>query len=419
MGEGEGEGEGRRDDERTGSASSAAELVREGILTRRRGDGGESLAFADEALRRVAYGMLPDAARRPAHAAAAVALASRIGVDVVERDDDPTSRSGSVARCSCSPRALSALARHWMRAGEDARALRCLDLAGTRAAAAGESGDVVVVLTQALDMLREEPRRGDGAREARWLRLLGDARRAMGDVDACVANYRAAVAVAEDADEDEDQRDEEREDAANAANAADAADAAAGKRFSRRRKKNVGCVGARRRAPRGTRSVAREIAALTWRWKTKSTWRDTIGGLDSHARLREGALASAALRDVTRAPRDAVAAVAVAERLVDAARARPKSERAHLKGAHLKDAHTKGADLEGAAHSKGADRVVEALDLLADALDVAASALASRRAGRFGARLDAVLAGLFRRRARDVRDARKRTTDGSVGNCRT
>ena len=404
-GEDEDEGEGRRrGDERTGSASSAAELVREGILTRRRGDGGESLAFADEALRRVAYGMLPDAARRPAHAAAAAALASRIGVGVDDRDDDDRgddrTRSGSLAR-SCSPRALSALARHWMRAGEDARALRCLDLAGTRAAAAGESGDVVVVLTQALDMLREERRRGDGgAREARWLRLLGDARRAMGDVDACVANYRAAIAVA--VAEREDEREDDREDAADAA--------AAGKRFARRRKKSIGCVGARGRAPRKTRSVAREIAALTWRWKTKSTWRATIGGWDSHARLREGALASAALRDVTRAPRDAVAAVAVAERLVDAARARPKGEGAHLKG----------ADLEGgAAHSKGADLVVEALDLLADALDVAASAFASRRAGRFAARLDAVLAGLFRGRARDVRDARKRTTDGRVGNCRT
>ena len=110
------------------------------------------------------------------------------------------------------------------------------------------------------------------------------------------------------------------------------------------------------------------------------------GNRNAYERLREGALASAALRDVTRSPRDAIAAVAVAERLVDAARVRVH---------------------ERVARRSREVRFAEASDLLASALDVAASLLASRRAGRFGARLDAVLAGLFRRRARAVRDARK------------
>ena len=249
----------------------------------------------------------------------------------------------------------------------------------------------MVVLTQALDMLREERRRGNGAREARWLRLLGEARRAMGD-DACAADFRAAVAIAEDEDEDEDE--DERE---------DAADGHLYRRCSRRGTgSSVGCVGvarrgvarrgvARRGAPRMTRSVAREVAALTWRWKTESAFarRESTGktgNRNAYERLREGALASAALRDVTRSPRDAIAAVAVAERLVDAARVRVH---------------------ERVARRSREVRFAEASDLLASALDVAASLLASRRAGRFGARLDAVLAGLFRRRARAVRDARK------------
>ena len=296
-----------------------------------------------------------------------------------EEEEEREEREKLVSSRACSPRALSALARHWMRAGEDARALRCLDLAGTRAAAAGESGDVVVVLTQALDMLREERRRGNGAREARWLRLLGEARRAMGD-DACAADFRAAVAIAEDED-DEDERE----------------DAADGHlyRLCSRRGSSVGCVGvARRGAPRMTRSVAREVAALTWRWKTESAFarRESTGktgktgNRNAYARLREGTLASAALRDVTRSPRDAIAAVAVAERLVDAARVQVH---------------------ERVARRSREVQFAEASDLLASALDVAVSLLASRRAGRFGARLDAVLAGLFRRRARAVRDARK------------
>ena len=121
----------------TGHASSAAELVREGILTR--SSGRDSLAFADEGLRRVAYGMLSDAARRPAHAAAGAALASRMGIDETEKEEEEEeeeceeeereAREKRVTiRARVRPRALRARAT-LMRAGEDARALRCLDLA--------------------------------------------------------------------------------------------------------------------------------------------------------------------------------------------------------------------------------------------------------------------------------------------------
>ena len=211
----------------------------------------------------------------------------------------------------------------------------------------------------------------------------------MGD-DACAADFRAAVAIAEDEDDDEDE--DERE---------DAADGHLYRRCSRRGTgSSVGCVGvarrgvarrgvARRGAPRMTRSVAREVAALTWRWKTESAFarRESTGktgNRNAYERLREGALASAALRDV------AITSHAIPPSPSPSASSTPPAYESRRVARRSREV-----------------RFAEASDLLASALDVAASLLASRRAGRFGARLDAVLAGLFRRRARAVRDARK------------
>ena len=116
----------------------------------------------------------------------------------------------------------------------------------------------------------------------------------------------------------------------------------------------------RRRPPRRaemTRSVARQVAALATMEKRNPRRAAAPAASASASRTTSSPTSrpsgQAALRDVTRSPRDAIAAVAVAERLVDAARVR--------------------------VHERGARRVRvhrAAARLLASALDVAARLLA-------------------------------------------
>ena len=179
--------------------SAAADLARAGVFTR----AGRWLAFADVRSRDAAYALLSDAARRPAHAAAAKALetegyryydsrAKKKGRDDARRrgsredkkssredtfqarhnsdaSSDETSGDGSEAseagsrpsssRFSSLDR-LTTLARHWQRGGDPTRASGVLALAGDAKAAEGSFSEAAAWYSAAAATLRASFKEG-------------------------------------------------------------------------------------------------------------------------------------------------------------------------------------------------------------------------------------------------------------------
>ena len=228
--------------------SAAADLARAGVFTR----AGRWLAFADVRSRDAAYALLSDAARRPAHAAAAKALetegyryhdarAKKKGRDDARRrgsredtfrarhnsdaSSDETSEDGSEAsedgsrpsssRFSSLDR-LTTLARHWQRGGDPTRASGVLALAGDAKAAEGSFSEAAAWYSAAAATLRAsfkegvvsfETRRGGGAAEgvvletprtrvlalAEWTVLESEARLRAGESSAAEKRARDAV----------------------------------------------------------------------------------------------------------------------------------------------------------------------------------------------------------------------------------
>ena len=233
--------------------SAAADLARAGVFAR----AGRWLAFADVRSRDAAYALLSDAARRPAHAAAAKALETKgyryydsraKGRDDARRrgsredkkssredtfrarhnsdaSSDETSGDGSEAseagsrpsssRFSSLDR-LTTLARHWQRGGDPTRASRVLALAGDAKAAEGSFSEAAAWYSAAAATLRAsfkegvvsfETRRGGGAEGvvvletprtrvlalAEWTVLESEARLRAGESSAAEKRARDAV----------------------------------------------------------------------------------------------------------------------------------------------------------------------------------------------------------------------------------
>ena len=152
-----------------------------------------TLEFKSDMLRKMAYGMLPHAARRPAHETVARSLEqSRFFVSA--RHGFEATRSAffygisSVSDADLSHEFCSSLAYHWARAGNDERALGYLGMAGECAMLRFELQQAIVYFAQAVTMAHEAeveaggiPMHSNIVRKVRWLRWIGEARIALGE----------------------------------------------------------------------------------------------------------------------------------------------------------------------------------------------------------------------------------------------
>jgi hypothetical protein len=116
----------------------------------RNGHGTAVVEFSNDLMRKVAYSLLPYAARRPVHEAVARYREDAAGDLLVHMSSSDThifhsggggGGGGSMhTLAQLDPELLSTLAYHWGRAGHNRRALRYIELAGERAMVGGKTG---------------------------------------------------------------------------------------------------------------------------------------------------------------------------------------------------------------------------------------------------------------------------------------
>ena len=151
------------------------DLLCERQILRSRTDG---YAFTHDKLRETIYDLTAEPARRRVHLRAAVCLEEH-------RAQGP----------SHAPISDEALAHHFAAGGDLGRALGYLDRAGDVAFRSGAHQAAAEMFGRALDLAH---RLGDAAgpeRAAVWRRKRGDARFAVGDVEGCIEDSRAALAL--------------------------------------------------------------------------------------------------------------------------------------------------------------------------------------------------------------------------------
>ncbi|MBL9016546.1 MAG: protein kinase [Myxococcales bacterium] len=153
------------------SSESARGGVAELILRRVVEEVDGQLRFEHDSLRELAYAELTDDERRALHRRAALAVEERHGADA-----DFGLR-------------LAELAHHWEQAGDLARALDYLDRAADHALDTAAYGEARTLLDRLLALAPEAP----AVKRGRWLRRIGEAAYALGDVEGLAVHSRAAL----------------------------------------------------------------------------------------------------------------------------------------------------------------------------------------------------------------------------------
>lgn len=148
-------------------------LKRRGLTAPDVVDGREGFIFTHAILQQVVYDGLLFAHRKGLHRSVA---------QWIEREE----------RKDLTPY-YAALARHWDVAGETARTIDYLELAGEQAANLFANEEAVSFLTKAQETARARPDLAPAQRQARWSRLLGKARLGDGDIDGGYAAMREAL----------------------------------------------------------------------------------------------------------------------------------------------------------------------------------------------------------------------------------
>lgn len=149
---------------------AAGRLLRRQILE---SSPGGQVRFAHDKLREVAYGATPASRKSTLHRRVAEALEA----------------AGDDARAQFS----SALAHHWLGAGDKRRAVEYFGVAGRRALQAGSYGDAHRHLGSALELDDETGRLSGPARRAHWHRMRAIASFGIGDLDASIRHGTDAL----------------------------------------------------------------------------------------------------------------------------------------------------------------------------------------------------------------------------------
>lgn len=144
-----------------------AELIQRHVVE----DANGLLRFEHDSLRELAYATLSIDARRVLHRRAA------ISVEAYHRDD------------ADFPLRFAELAHHWERAGDRGLAADYLDRAAENALATAAFGEARTMLAHLLELASD----ADPVRRARWLRKLGDASYALGDLAGLASYSRQAL----------------------------------------------------------------------------------------------------------------------------------------------------------------------------------------------------------------------------------
>ncbi|MBA3460637.1 MAG: protein kinase, partial [Deltaproteobacteria bacterium] len=129
------------------------------------------LRFEHDSLRELAYAELTDDARRVLHGRAALAVEARHAAD-----PDFGLR-------------LAELAHHWEQAGDLGRTVEYLERAADHALATAAYGEARALLQRLVGLAKDAPK----AKLGRWLRRLGEASYALGDVAGLAAHSRSAL----------------------------------------------------------------------------------------------------------------------------------------------------------------------------------------------------------------------------------
>jgi len=153
------------------SADSARTSVTELMQKHVVGEVDGQLRFEHDSLRELAYAELTDDARRDLHRRAAAAVEER------HRDDADFGLR------------LAELAHHWEQAGDRARAVDYLERAAEHALDMAAFGEARTLLERLLVLVTDAP----AAKRGRWMRLLGEASYALGDVAGLAAYSRRAL----------------------------------------------------------------------------------------------------------------------------------------------------------------------------------------------------------------------------------
>jgi predicted Ser/Thr protein kinase len=139
-------------------------------------NGPEGYAFTHDKLRETLYDLTPEAERRHVHLRAAVYLEEH-------RTQAPKH----------APISDEALAHHFAAGGQPIRALDYLDRAGDVAFRSGAHEAAVEIFGRALSLAGPAEDAASKRRSAGWRQKRGDARFAIGDVDGCIEDSRAAL----------------------------------------------------------------------------------------------------------------------------------------------------------------------------------------------------------------------------------
>lgn len=147
--------------------ASVTELIQRRVVAEAEGQ----LRFEHDSLRELAYAELADEARRVRHRRAAIAVEQR------HREDADFGLR------------LAELAHHWEQAGDRAQAIQYLERAADHALDTAAFGEARTLLERLLAHATTAP----SAKRGRWMRLLGEASYALGDVAGLAAHSRRAL----------------------------------------------------------------------------------------------------------------------------------------------------------------------------------------------------------------------------------